>query len=538
MAPGRVYRNYTEDDDSFDLTDAALGQPRSLKPAAISEAIRPAESEASESDGQSQMHGQASDETHSVGLTSDDGITPYADSTVSGYHDSRVTYNPLENIGLPMSPADFKKQSASPKMVQDNTKVRLGVLDGNNDTKRPSQTAQIASPAQSQYRDNFDFEKSEEDSAPKFSKIETADADAMANSMPEFFSTSVFQVVLRNPAIAHQLLRFSQSRLCGEHMEFLARVSKYHQLLHQVTQNITALYEDFFANGAPKYVNVPQGVNEKVNKEIRNSTSSVVPALEEVFTAAQKEVERMIYGDIYPLFVSHQMTLSAAKALGGDRGKYAGLGDCFVLTDPLKADNPIMFVSDGFVKVTGHPRKDIIPRNCRFLQSGATDRMAIGRIKQAVEKGEECVELLLNQKKNGEPFWNLLYVTPLFGADGKLVFYLGGQINCSTTIHSTSDVLRILALSRDAEEDSRLKQRVPKPAPGPTKSFRRAFMGRSSSSAPAAVPGMESSLIGKMENLPLTSQFRAFYSAYSNVSYAVVLVYATADHAAVHCYQL
>lgn len=527
MAPGRVYRNYTEDEDSYELPDNPISQRSSAKPPAISEAIglrRPPESEAGESDAQSNSNGITSDESHSVGLTTDDGITPYADSTASGYHDSRVTYDPLENIGLPMSPAEFKKQPTSPKVMQENTRVRLDGLDGNSDAKKSSRPAQISTPAQSQYRDNFDPEKSDDEAAPKFSKVETADADAMVSSMPEFFTMSVFQVVLRNPAIAHQLLKFSQSRLCGEHMEFLSRVSKYHQLLHQVTQNITGLYEDFFANGAPKYVNVPQGVNEKVNKEIRASTSNVVPSLEEVFTAAQKEVERMIYGDIYPQFVRHQMTLSAAKALGSDRGKYAGLGDCFVLTDPLKADNPIMFVSDGFVRVTGHPRKDIIPRNCRFLQSGATDRQAIGRIKQAVEKGEECVELLLNQKKNGEPFWNLLYVTPLFGADGKLVFYLGGQVNCSTTIHSTSDVLRILALSRDAEEDSRLKQRAPKPAPGPTKSFRRAFMGRSSSSAPAAVPGMESSLIGKMENLPLTSQFRAFYSAYSNASPTTVPV--------------
>ncbi len=50
-------------------------------------------------------------------------------------------------------------------------------------------------------------------------------------------------------------------------------------------------------------------------------------------------------------FVRHQMGVSAAKALGSDQSKYGGLGDCFVLTDPTKADNPIVFASDGFVKV-------------------------------------------------------------------------------------------------------------------------------------------------------------------------------------------
>ena len=60
--------------------------------------------------------------------------------------------------------------------------------------------------------------------------------------------------------------------------------------------------------------------------------------------------------------------------------------------------------------MTGYERKDIIPRNCRFLQGDHTDRAAVGRIKLAISSQKESVELLLNYKKTGEPFWNLLYV--------------------------------------------------------------------------------------------------------------------------------
>lgn len=69
-----------------------------------------------------------------------------------------------------------------------------------------------------------------------------------------------------------------------------------------------------------------------------------------------------------------------------------------------------MFASDGFVKVTGYTRPEIIPRNCRFLQGSYTDRQPVQRLKQAIEDRKESVELLLNYKKNGDPFWNLLYV--------------------------------------------------------------------------------------------------------------------------------
>lgn len=75
-----------------------------------------------------------------------------------------------------------------------------------------------------------------------------------------------------------------------------------------------------------------------------------------------------------------------------------------------KADNPIVFASDGFVKVTGYSRPEIIPRNCRFLQGLQTDRPPIERLKQGIADRRESVELILNYKKNGDPFWNLLYV--------------------------------------------------------------------------------------------------------------------------------
>jgi hypothetical protein len=48
--------------------------------------------------------------------------------------------------------------------------------------------------------------------------------DTSARGAADFFSPEVFQIVLHNPATAHQLLKFSQARLCGENMEFLERV--------------------------------------------------------------------------------------------------------------------------------------------------------------------------------------------------------------------------------------------------------------------------------------------------------------------------
>ena len=49
---------------------------------------------------------------------------------------------------------------------------------------------------------------------------------------------------------------------------------------------------------------------------------------------------------------------------------------------------------------------------------------------------------------------------PLYDADGTLKFFIGGQINCSTTIRSNTDVLKILSMSDDPEDDKEAAQSV------------------------------------------------------------------------------
>ncbi|KAK3072611.1 hypothetical protein LTR53_006521, partial [Teratosphaeriaceae sp. CCFEE 6253] len=344
--------------------------------------------------------------------------------------------------------------------------------------------------------------------------------------MPEFFGQAVFQTVLQNPTIAHQLLAFAQSRLCGENMEFLARVARYAALLEEVSRAVYEIHKDFISTSAPAQINLPEHLLVQVNGAMKTSLTSTLPLLESVFVAAQADIERLVYTDIYPHFVRHQMGVSAARALGSDKSQYAGLGDCFVLTDPAKADNPILYATDGFVKVTGYARNEIIPRNCRFLQSRHADRAAVRRLKAAIDARQESVELLLNVKKNGEPFWNLLYVAPLYDAHGRLAFFLGGQINCSTAVHSASDVLRILGSSNEKAEDNVHTSTTSLPSPPPpqppkaprARSFLNALRGAGPRAAVQALPspGMEDRLLGRLGEQSLRGQKDMFYSAYSN----------------------
>ncbi len=225
-------------------------------------------------------------------------------------------------------------------------------------------------------------------------------------------------------------------------------------------------------------------------------------------------------------------------ALADHRERYQGLGDCFCMTDPSKADNPILYASDGFISVTGYSRKDIIPRNCRFLQGELTDPSATRRLRASIDNCEETVELLLNYRKNGDPFWNLLYVSPLFNERGEVSFFLGGQINCSTTIHSCTDVLRVLS-ANDDELDKQDEIAAMKNRPASIRSrdsakegvgtktrstFFKSWRKYNASQLPVASKinvreeaGMEGELLNRVAKFSLKTQVEAFYTAYSKV---------------------
>jgi PAS domain S-box-containing protein len=220
-------------------------------------------------------------------------------------------------------------------------------------------------------------------------------------------------------------------------------------------------------------------------------------------------------------------------ALADHRERFQGLGDCFCLTDPSIADNPILVASDGFVSVTGYTRKDIIPRNCRFLQGEQTDPQSTKRLRASIDACEETVELLLNYRKNGDPFWNLLYVSPLLNERGEVSFFLGGQINCSTTIHSCTDVLRVLSVNDDELDkiDEMARNKAPSlrsqasyNGPKPRSAFFKSWRKYNASSLP--IPsrvrvreeaGMEQELINRVGKLSFRTQVEAFYTAYSKV---------------------
>ena len=64
----------------------------------------------------------------------------------------------------------------------------------------------------------------------------------------------------------------------------------------------------------------------------------------------------------------------------------------------------------------------------RFLQGEGTDPAQVTALREAVQKGEGCSVRLLNYKRDGTPFWNLLTMTPIRTEDGKVSKFVGVQV--------------------------------------------------------------------------------------------------------------
>lgn len=106
------------------------------------------------------------------------------------------------------------------------------------------------------------------------------------------------------------------------------------------------------------------------------------------------------------------------------------------ITDPTQPDNPIVFVNEAFQHLTGYSRDECLGRNCRFLQGADTDPLAVAKVRQAVESGDDIAIDLLNYKKDGTTFWNALYLSPVRGHDGEVQFFFASQLDVTERVEA------------------------------------------------------------------------------------------------------
>ncbi|HSI68241.1 MAG TPA: PAS domain-containing protein, partial [Planococcus sp. (in: firmicutes)] len=96
-----------------------------------------------------------------------------------------------------------------------------------------------------------------------------------------------------------------------------------------------------------------------------------------------------------------------------------------IVTDPSKADNPIIYANKTFEKMTGYGKEETLGHNCRFLQGKDTDPEDLQKIRNAIKNKESLTVVLRNYRKDGTPFWNRLSIQPVTVDDS--LYFIGTQ---------------------------------------------------------------------------------------------------------------
>ncbi len=105
-----------------------------------------------------------------------------------------------------------------------------------------------------------------------------------------------------------------------------------------------------------------------------------------------------------------------------------------VVSDAVADDMPLVYVNPTFEKITGYTAKEVLGQNCRFLQGDSFDlsnEQALAQIRNAVAKGEDVSVVVRNYRKDGSPFWNDLYLSPIRNDRNEITHYVGIQNDIS-----------------------------------------------------------------------------------------------------------
>ncbi len=95
------------------------------------------------------------------------------------------------------------------------------------------------------------------------------------------------------------------------------------------------------------------------------------------------------------------------------------------ITDPLHADEPIIYVNAAFERLTGYAQVETEGRNVDFLFGPATDPFAVEELRSALRDRRGTKVELLCYRKDGSTFWDALTLAPVERPDGRVSHFVG-----------------------------------------------------------------------------------------------------------------
>ena len=108
-------------------------------------------------------------------------------------------------------------------------------------------------------------------------------------------------------------------------------------------------------------------------------------------------------------------------------------------------DKPLIYVNPAFERMTGYNLDDVLYQDCRFLQSGDRDQPALMAIREALDSGGACREILRNYRKDGTHFWNELSLSTVYNQADQQTYFVGVQKDVTVQVKAQQRVTQLEA---------------------------------------------------------------------------------------------
>jgi diguanylate cyclase (GGDEF)-like protein/PAS domain S-box-containing protein len=98
--------------------------------------------------------------------------------------------------------------------------------------------------------------------------------------------------------------------------------------------------------------------------------------------------------------------------------------NAIIITDAGQ-DQAIEYVNPAFERITGYTAREVVGRNCRFLQGNDRNQTSLQQVRTALRHQQEGKAVVRNYRKNGTVFWNDLLIAPVRNDRGEVTHFVG-----------------------------------------------------------------------------------------------------------------
>ncbi len=100
-----------------------------------------------------------------------------------------------------------------------------------------------------------------------------------------------------------------------------------------------------------------------------------------------------------------------------------------VCTDAKETGNPIIFVNEAFLELTGYERDEVLGQSFNFLMERGTDNGALSHIEAAFAGNATGGTEICYRRKDGSVFWSAVLISPVRDGSGEIVQHFASLVD-------------------------------------------------------------------------------------------------------------